>query len=296
MVRLIALTLVAVVLAVAAVSSPRSATAEHLTNWPPLLNCPDVNANTGVDMGDIFAVAAKFGTSYPDNDYLLLYDVDGGGHVTIQDIFHVAGQFGQVCPLIETQAAQAALATVKYLDPAQAEADGYTWFSQYVPQMGVHLINEDFQRLYPDFESQLEHPVGLLYTETEPGSNQPADLIGLWYNLPVGAVCTYYEIAGPCQSNADPPIGFGLTNDDEDNVDPPGIQFGWHTHPGLCSWNLGSIDAFLQEYGPDSEQTCIDDGGQIWFSTYGWMAHLYTIIPNPAGRFQGWNVNPGVTW
>jgi hypothetical protein len=270
-----------------------------LDNWPPLLNCYDVtdgkdSVDGSVTMADVFVVAGKFGAAYPSDDYLLLYDVDGGGSITTSDIFAVAGQFGQECPLIETQVALATLAAIKYRDPQQAFDDGYTWASQDVPQMGIHLVNDAYQVAYPDFESQLEYPVGLVYSETSPGSNQPDEFIGVWYNVPNQAVCDFYSISDPCESDEVQPVGFGVTNTDEDNQDPSGPQQGWHLHEGLCIAGWGTVDAKDWELGPGTEAICYDPpyNGGIWFSTYGWMAHLYNFIPNPDGRFMLWNTNP----
>ena len=273
-----------------------------LENWPPLLNCSDVNADGHVDGFDIGAVVTKFGTVYPNENYLLLYDVWGGGNVDGFDIGKVVVDFGRVCPLIETQVAQATLALIgayggpDLRDPAQAAAAGYIQDSQDVPQMGIHLDNPLYLTAWPnccslglpgeDTESQLIHPVGLVYAEAPGGG--PDELIGGWYLAPNDEVCAFYGIPGPCQSSAEQPLGFGLTNADEDNQDPVGAQLGWHTHPWLCVWNWGTTSALVFENV--AQQDCESSGG-IWFSTYGWMLHLYNVIPNPAGRFMLWNSN-----
>ena len=272
-------------------SAPRPAAA--IENWPALLNCSDVNADGNVNIIDIGWLVVKFGTEYPNDDYLLLYDLSGDGYVNIIDIGTAVLEFGDSCPLIETQVAAATLAVSKYRDPAVAAADGYIQASQYVQNMGIHMINIVNQVTYPnccDIGSQLEHPVGLLYKETSPGSGVAGELIGLWYIVPVPAVCNLYGIPGPCQPIDTQPVGFGETNTDEDNLDPDGAgpQRGWHTHPSLCTWGVGSTSAFTQENV--AEDVCQSTGG-VWFSTFGWMNHLYNFIPNPAGRFQNWNCN-----
>ena len=276
---------------VSASALPRPAAA--IDNWPALLNCADVNGDGAVTAGDIGQVVSKFGTFYPADNYLLLYDLIGDGAITAGDIGKVVSDFGVVCPLIETQVAAATLAVIKYRDPAVAAGDGYSQASQYVPNMGIHLINPANQVTYPgccDIGSQLEHPVGLLYKETAPGSGVAGEFIGLWYIVPVQPVCDLYGIPGPCQPIDTQPVGFGETNTDEDNLDPDGSgpQRGWHTHPSLCTWGIGTTSAFTQENVP--EQTCQDLQG-VWFSTFGWMNHLYNFIPNPAGRFQNWSCN-----
>ena len=279
---------------------PRPATA--IENWPPLLNCPDVNADGSVTIGDIGLVVSKFGTAYPDADYLLLYDVNGGGSVTVGDIGAAVQDFGQTCPLIDTQLAQATLAmTGAYggpdlRDPAQAFAAGFVQSSQDVPAMGVHLFNESYMIAWGDCcslgqpgnpgESQLIHPVGLVYTAGVGGA--PEELIGMWYIQPNDEVCTYYGLPTPCESNSVQPVGFGLTNTDEDNEDPPGIQDGWHSHSGLCIWDWGTPEADVAENATQGD--CEGSGG-LWFSTYGWMLHVYNFILNPDGRFMKWNTN-----
>ena len=292
-----------VVLGVFTSALPRPVAA--LENWPPLLNCSDVNADGHVDIIDIGWLVLKFGTVYPSDNYQLLYDVSGGGAVNIIDIATAVLDFGQTCPLIETQVAQATLALIgayggpDLRDPAQAAAAGYIQDSQDVAQMGIHLDNPLYLTAWPnccslglpgeETESQLIHPVGLVYTAAPGGG--PDVLIGGWYLVPNDEVCAYYGIPGPCQSNAEQPLGFGLTDVDEDNQDPAGPQLGWHTHPSLCAWNWDTTSALVLENV--AQQECESTGG-IWFSTYGWMLHLYNVVPNPAGRFMLWNSNVNV--
>ncbi len=296
--RLILVLAITVVAVFAVSGSPRQASAGPAL--PPLLNCPDVTGDGPVDFFDFLALLQNYGTEYPDADFYYLYDWAPNGAVDFFDFLVLLQNYNQTCPLMESQVTLATLAAMKYRDPAQAFADGYTWGSQYVPQMGVHLINATFQNQYPNFydpvngEDQLRHPVGLVYSETSPGSNQPDELIGVWYVLPVQAVCDFYAIAEPCQSNTVSPVGFGETNTDEDNQDPPGPEQGWHTHSGLCVAGWGTIDAEVWELGPGSQNSCLNPprNGDAWFSTYGWMMHLYNFIPNPEGRFMLWNTNP----
>ena len=301
--RYVLLVLALLTIGVAASSPPRPT---HATShWPPLLNCPDVDGDGGVTISDIFAVADKFGTQtvtgndgfpVPGDGYDLLYDVDGDGGITIDDIFAVAFEFGQFCPLIETQVAQAALATNQYQDCQDAVNDGYTPGSGgvYVPNMGIHISK--LSVLGTTFDPSVVF--GLVCTETFPGSRVVDKLIGLWYILPVEETCAIYVfVPPPCLDSNVMPVGFGNTNNDEDNQDPAGPQSGWHTHINLC---VGP--GFLDELGPapntswhhpnDPEHEClVHRGGTILVSVYGWMVHLYTMIPNPDGRFMKWNTN-----
>lgn len=162
----------------------------------------------------------------------------------------------------------------------------------YVPQMGIHISK--FANLSSDFD--LEKPFGLVCSATAPGSGIPDKLIGLWYIDPVAETCAVYGLSGPCQESNVQPVGFGEANTDEDNQDPPGIQSGWHTHINLC------VGAFLDELGPapnlswhepfDPVHEClVHRGGFILIPVYGWMLHLYTMVPNPDGRFMKWNAN-----
>ena len=248
---------------------------------------------------DIFGVIQKYGAQWGDDRYALLYDVSGGGVIDLpNDILGVIRAFNTTCSLIDTQVVLGTLAVMKYQDPAVAFADGYTYGGQYIPQMGIHLVNSAYQVQYTTFydpatgEDQLRHPVGLVYSETYPASMVPDVFLGPWYNIAVPAVCDFYGMPGPCQDVNVQPVGFGETNTDEDNQ-VAGVQAGWHEHFGLCVTGWGTVNAVDRELGPGSEQRCYDDyPGSVWFSTYGWMMHLYNTVPNPDGRFMLWNTNP----
>lgn len=279
--------LTALIIGVSATSLPQPAAA--IPNWPPLLNCSDVNADGHVDILDIGWLVLKFGTVYGQDDYQLVYDVSGGGHVDIIDIGTAVQEFGDICPLIETQVAAAALATNQYADCQDAIADGYGSVGGqgvYVPNMGIHISK--ISNLSSDFD--LEQPFGLVCAPTSPGSGIPGALLGLWFIDPTDSTCALYGVQGPCQDSEIQPIGFGLTNEDEDNLDPDGggRQSGWHDHNGLCIWNSGEANASVFE---NVGQTQCEGSDGIWFSTYGWMMHLYNFLANDAGRFQKWNDN-----
>lgn len=274
--------------------------------WPggPLLNCADLNGDGSIAFADFLVMLQRFGGNYDADPatYSLLADLNGDKSVAFADFLMLLQQFTNTCPLIESQVAKATLAAEKYRDPAQATADGYFTSSQYVPNMGIHMVHLGNQVAFPDLDNvtcnvsgglgatcQLEHPVGLLYTETFPGSTVPEDLIGVWYIVPTQDVCDFYVIQGTCQPDLLEPVGFGLTNTDEDNLDPDGAgpQRGWHTHPNLCIWDWATTSAFVAENVPQA--TCTSTGGQAWFPTYGWMIHIYNFVPNPEGRFQNWS-------
>lgn len=290
-----------------AATLPRPSSAQM--DWPPLLNCADVTGSGAVALPDVLAVISAFGSLYPNDDYLLLYDLNGGGSVALPDILVAVTQFGDLCPTVETQVARATLATLKYRDPAVAIADGYVQTTQYVPQMGIHMYNLGFQAAHPRFDSsvcdpavglapacQLEFPAGLVYTATPSGA--PDKLVGLWYVVPNQEVCDYFgvdpdgdTVPGPCDNTE--PEGF---DGPEDNTDLHPQQRGWHTHTGLCGGGWSTSSAWVVETGSaSSEQDCLNGTWGpcpcAWFANYGWMMHLYTMIPNPDGRFMMWNAN-----
>ena len=277
------------VLAIGVFASALPRPAAALEHWPPLLNCSDVNADGHVDGFDIGAVVARFGTFYPNDDYLLLYDVWGGGSIDGFDIGKVVMDFGLICPMVETQVAAATLATIQYANCQDAVADGYGSVAGqgvYVPQMGIHISK--FANMSSDFD--LEKPFGLVCSETAPGSGTVDRLLGLWYIDPVAETCAIYGLSGSCQDSSVQPVGFGEVNDDEDNLDPDGDgpQGGWHTHINLC---VGTTLLFELGDIPNPHQACKDIGGFLVVPVYGWMLHLYTMVPNADGRFQKWNAN-----
>lgn len=295
------------VVALAGVSAlPRSSEAVNPVNWPALApGCFDVSGDGYVDLAnDILGVILHLGTTPADADYALLYDVTGGGIVDLStDVLGTVLAYDTYCSLIDTQVIAATVATMKYQNPAVAFADGYTWGSQYVTQMGIHLYNQSYLSTYTTFydgspenlalppdqqNHQLTHPYGLVYSDA--GGNQPGQLIGVWYIVPTQDVCDFQAVPGPCQDANVMPVGFGLTNTDEDNPDPELFQSGWHTHTGLCVRDFGTVNAAVTGENT-TEGACLSHSDQ-WFSLYGWMMHMYNFVPNPEGRFMKWNANP----
>ena len=292
--KLLLFVLVFALVGLAASAAPRPLTADGSlpANWPALLNCPDVNADTGVSAADISFVVSKFGTHVvkasdgkfvPGADYLLLYDVDGGGNVGVSDIATVVARFGDICPLIETQVAEATLAMAG-LSPfdsrpdlrnwGEAQAAGFGTQTQYVPAMGIHVSDSTYTATFDHTD-----PIGMVYKQT---GSTPDVLIGAWYVVPVQDVCDIF-LGGQTCSNEEP-AGF---DGEEDNTDLNPAQRGWHTHTNLCFIPSGPS---VIEQGPGgSHQQCKDAGGILNFPTYGYMIHLYNFIPNPDGRFMMWN-------
>ena len=305
--------LVAVLFVVAGVvgisTLPSSTTAVHElpSVWPDLSpGCYDVNGDGLVDLpNDILGVIQHFNAKWGDDNYSLLYDVTGGGVIDLpNDVLGTILAFNPSgpsdCTFIDIQATLATVATMKYQDPSVAFADGYTWASQYIGNMGIHLYNEsvltDLLPFYdgspenlalpPDEQNhQLTRPFGLVYSDA--GGNQPGALIGLWYVVPTPDVCDFHVVPGTCQDISVEPDGFGTTNTDEDNLGD-----AWHTHTGLCVRDWTTVSALVTGEGL-SESQCLSHS-DYWFSTYGWMMHFYNFVPNPDGRFIKWNSNPDV--
>jgi len=333
-VRRLVLILAVVVVSMATISmsgSPRPASAGAGWGADPLLNCPDLNGDGAVSGLDLFAMISSAGSVYGvSSNYLFLHDRNADKSITLTDFMDVLGRLGERCPLMETQVALATLALVNHKigaglldegqvvdlrDPANAVTAGYVQSTQYVGQMGIHYINETYQREYPNFydavtgEDQLRHPVGLVYTEKQVGPPGVADeLIGGWFLVPVPDVCAEYGVPSPESCPVAEPVGFGLTATDEDNQDRTDItgfllQQGWHDHTGLCFGNVGTTEAWVTETfdaSQSNQDACLagsfftvgcGDSGCRWFDTYGWMIHLYNLTPNPHGRFQKWNCN-----
>lgn len=334
-------------------------------DWYPLLNCPDVDGDGSVSINDILGVVSRWQTSPHDPvspitgaEYSLEYDIDGHGYIALtSDVLPVIQAWQTQCPLIESQVARATQALhgdcssgipqnecPDLRNWSEAQAAGYVISSQYVGQMGIHVLNPAYQAQYtrmdpqvcdPRFNApagngydpevcQLEHPVGLVYTDIDPagGSVLPGQLISGWYLVPNEEVCEWYGNPNPsqCLTTGEEPIGFGVSNcgsgdagcsnPEEDNGQylPNGSE-GWHDHQGLCVGNPGTSAAWVTEFhlgGDPGDATladhdnCLDGLGGFFncdltgcqfFYTYGWMMHLYNVIPNPVGRFMQWNSN-----
>ena len=147
---------------------------------------------------------------------------------------------GERCPLVDTQVAIATQATIKYQNCQDALLDGYVQSTQFVPNMGIHLSKNG--NVTADFTDQLLNPAGLICTDSDPspGTSVPHKLIGMWYVMPMMEVCFLYPNA-TCSDTE--PEGF---DGPEDNTAMPGQQ-GWHTHPNLCVWGIGTEQAGTAE-------------------------------------------------
>lgn len=199
---------------------------------------------------------------------------------------------------IALQVIAGAAAALPYQDPQKAKDDGYVQVSQYVPGLGIHLVNDTYQTTYTTFydpggtNDQLRHPVGLRYSETSPGSGIPDVLVGTSYTIPNDEVCAFYSMPLPCQDPVIQPVGFDTTNSDADNL-IWGFQRGWHRLWGLCLKDRGTSSAEQWVLGPGTQGGCLASpyNGTEWFAAYGWTLDVHNFVPNPDGRFKQFNVN-----
>ena len=293
---------VAVVGLIGLSTQPQETSATNPAKWPPLsATCHDINGDGTVDLlNDILGVIYRYGTSYggPPNaagyEYSLLYDVNGGGEIDLLgDILSTILAHGQTCSLVDQQVVLATVETMKYQNCQDALADGYTQLTQMVPNMGIHISNyANAARVFwngdpNDPTDQIRNPVGLICTDSDPGNfsnDVPGKLIGMWYVVPNMEVCPFYLNPPTCDDAE--PVGF---DGPEDNTDV-GAQKAWHTHPGLCIWAIGTNQAGTNE--GFSEPGCnAQPQPNAWFSTFGWMVHLYNHIPNDSGRFMFFTTN-----
>jgi hypothetical protein len=323
--RLGLLVLVAVIGVVGAVLAQPASATTGFKDVEPLLNCSDVNGSGQVTIADVMQVLGSYYQDWPTRDYMYLNDTTGDGLLRIDDITTVLDQYFDTCPLIDSQVAAMTMASAPYKDCQDALADGYIATTQFVPNMGIHLQKAEnffdgegnrrpfYSGSLSDPNDQIRNPVGLICTDKDntPGQVVPDRLIGMWYAEPSPAVCPYYGIdPGTCSYLE--PIGFGLTDTDEDNIDvsppvggnPPLFgQKAWHTHIGLCIGGLGTPSVYVTEtFDKTTEDECLagfygacGPSPCVWFHTYSWMGHLYNFIPNAGGfgfaggRFQMWS-------
>jgi len=169
--------------------------------------------------------------------------MNGHPHGHVEVVLDAASQAALDEQLAVTREVAAAYPTVQ--DALDA---GYIPAGPYVPGLGYHLISfSGADQLNPDgvfTESELRHPLGLMYAGSEPGSQ----LGGLMYYA-----ATDVE-----------PTGFVGRND------------GWHFHEDLCAvWDGPSVTF---PFGPDfgaTKMQCDGVGGTLMDSQ--WMVHVWTV-------------------
>jgi len=289
--RLLAVTLLTVVAAFVALSfAPPDRTGA--SNPPaaaiPILDCTDVDGNGTVTVGDIGKVAGKFGTAVGNATYHPLYDVGMPvGAVTAGDLGAAVLDFGDACPAVDTQIAQAALWVIDEhpglltLNESLLNSLGYVNSSLDVPGQGVHYVNA----ANVDGVFDPTAPEGLVYIDGAAGSPLAAhlyivqgDIVG-WGTWP-----TPDGKAPPDQVNID---AFCVPVPGETACSWAGDEDGWHWHRDLCTIHIGTPRASntFTSSAEQCEALNAGDGGWNWNHQVGWMGHLWTHYANPNGRF-----------
>jgi hypothetical protein len=152
---------------------------------------------------DVATVAQQMG-----GDYHYLYDRDVDGDIDAKDVRQTAADIGVAVPTIDTEVAQLALATMRYMDVNNAIADGYLPATQYFEGHGYHFLNEAL--LGQPFNHYL--PTGLNYT-------------------PQGELLAAFHLIDASQYGMIPPEGY------------TGPEDLWHHHSEVCIYNVGAETA-----------------------------------------------------
>lgn len=252
---LLILALAIATLSASALRQPVSASGP-LKGIPPLLNCPDVDGDGQVLTGDILQVVNSYFDDYPGPDYMYLNDITADGLQRIDDVLLVVGRYFEVCPLVETQVAQATLAVERYRDQDAAIADGYVQVTQNIAGHGIHWLKASLMD----------------------GVFDPAQPEGLNYSLDGELLAVFYVDPMWLPGHEQPPEGFD------------GMEDMWHHHKGLCQWQ-GPDGPMVAENVAQAD--CLALPGGIWFEAFGWMLHLWNFLPNMMGRFMMENPDAG---
>lgn len=217
--------------------------------------CFDVTGNGSVDVIDLQQVAASNGKRFGQPGYTRLKDWNVSRTIDVIDLMGTAQDFTTMCPLEDRQIRASTAAIEKYQNVNQAIADGYVQVTQFIPQMGRHMVKSS---LY-DTTFDPAVPEGLLY---EPDSSSPGGwrLGGALYVVPI-----------PLSPLL--PAGFAGTDD------------GWHFHEYLCFYPNGTVTL-------DPEPICSNNGGTSQ-TNVGWLVHLWNYVPAPSslGRYAVDNPN-----
>ncbi len=239
----------------------------------PLLTCSDVNGNGVVELpGDIYTIATKFDSTYPDPNYHLLYEVGAvNGVVDLPgDIFTAALDFDLTCPAIDSQIAAATRAII---DPAYShvwcddvDAPLYTTptncggSASFLTENTAFLAGKGYLRGSTDVQGQGIHYTNIALWD---GVFNPARPEGLVYNNGRLAANLYYSDGGVvgwnCSPGTGPPPGCDTSTvpADQVNIDPfascavapsgscswAGTEDGWHWHKWLCTVKVGTSSA-----------------------------------------------------
>jgi hypothetical protein len=174
---------------------------------------------------------------------------------------HAIGEEHAMSPAVRSQLAHQVEVTIavakRYPTVADATAAGYQRVGPYLPGIGAHFIHlgpENFNVDGVVDDADLEHPLAIIYSGTEP----TAQVAGFMY----------YSMSPKM------PKGFAGKND------------VWHYHEDLClKYTAGAIDA---PYGLDHSATkrqCEAAGGRLMPQTQ-WMVHVWSV--------PGWESRQGL--
>jgi len=163
---------------------------------------------------------------------------------------HVHGAPGPVSvadrKVLDRQLAAAKAATAKYRDIAAARADGYFQVTQFIPGLGLHMVNLRI----PNTSFDPARPQILLY---EPSASGAMRLVGVAYQFR--------------HTTDTPPVGFAGGSD------------VWHYHTDLCFQKGGSVTI------ASTRAQCMAVGGIYFQKRTAWLLHAWIWKTNPDGVF-----------
>jgi len=148
--------------------------------------------------------------------------------------------------VLQRQLASAKRSSARYGDIDAARADGYFQVTQFIPGLGLHLVNLSI----PDDVFNPSRPQILLYEPTRSGKLR---LVGVAYQFR--------------HTPNTPPDGFAGGSD------------VWHFHTNLCFLKGGTVTIAGSEIG------CNAAGGLVFQKRTDWLLHAWIWKANPRGVF-----------
>jgi hypothetical protein len=254
----------------------------------PLLSVGDVNGDQKVCGQDVAEVAGR--VRNPDL-YHPLYDRNADGAIDNRDVVATARDVGASVPMLDTQVARIALATMRYAGGPQglqnAMQDGFLPFTTDVKGHGVHYVKI----------TSLGVPEPDLYAPRGLNFDTDGNLIAVFY---------YRSVARSQTPNPADPLWFLRPDPAHDH--PPHVFFDgrphsdWHTHLNFCIEGLGQPDwrdvCFRQGLNDAQVAECVLDPAtgqprQFFpatdrlFNPKIYMLHAWVHTLNPCGLFAG---------
>jgi hypothetical protein len=161
---------------------------------------------------------------------------------------------GKVTPaqrnILDRQLATAKRATARFRDIEVARAGGYFQVTQFIPGLGLHLVNLGIGNTSFD----PARPQILLY---EPNEARELELVGVSYQIK--------------HVDETPPQGFAGGSD------------VWHYHENLCFQKGGTVTI------AGSEEDCMAANGLVFQEQTAWLLHAWVWKANPEGVFTEYN-------